>query len=131
MSSRKGVTMGREIIKSPNGSNVVVEYGNEIARNILKSKALPPTRQAIVDFANTGVTISRVLIEVRDQISLSLQYINAQGRIIREDIIPVVAVASAHQGGREALRSMDIDEDIYNDAMNDLDEKRQKRRRSY
>src|SRR5690242_15026621 len=119
--------MSQEIVQAPNGRQVPVEYN--VSQQVLRNaNALPFVTRQLVNLANAGVTVSRIFIEAQSEVSLAIRLYDQYNRYIREDVIPTVAVAKAFQNGRNALNSMDLDQDIYDEAYSDLERKRQRRR---
>ena len=119
--------MSQEIVQAPNGQQVPVEYN--VSQQVLRNaNALPFVTRQLANLANAGVTVSRIFIEAQSEVSLAIRLYDQYNRYIREDVIPTVAVAKAFQDGRNALNSMDLDQDIYDEAYSDLERKRQRRR---
>lgn len=67
-----------------------------------------------------GFHVARITIELIEQTKLRLIYIDEYGRNMRK-LIPILARADVHQTARNVVNSMGLDEDLYQQANDDID----------
>ncbi|MEW1723036.1 hypothetical protein [Streptomyces sp. NPDC093109] len=87
---------------------------------------------AIAELARTTLRVASAaryaVVQIRNESDVAIQLLDEKRRVMREDVIPVLAIAAAHQAGRQVLMSGGLDADLRADALADLDRKRQRRR---
>ena len=119
--------MGIELIKASTGFEVSLGYPDNLPTSIVKA-VIPSVIQTIAEIAKEGFITTSAIIETIEQVNLKIAYYREYGRFIREDIIPVVALSAAHQDARNLIKSMGLDSDLMQDALDDLERIRQNRR---
>jgi hypothetical protein len=117
--------MDKEMVPSRNGNFLLTasaEVDIEAVRNVV-----PQIRELIeTTYSNIQVLRAHVRI-VREQCQLEVETATHQTRIHREDVLPALALARAHQAGRTAIRGSDLDADLQEAALSELEVKRQRR----
>jgi hypothetical protein len=78
--------------------------------------------------ARAAVAAHFAVVRVRRQNEISIQLLDEERRVLKEDVVPVMAIVAAFQSGRQALRGAGLDADLLEDGLADLEWKRQQRR---
>lgn len=78
--------------------------------------------------ARAAAAARYAVVKVRRENEIAIQLLDEERRVLREDVVPVMAIVAAHQAGRQALRGAGLDADLLEDALADLDRKRRQRR---
>jgi hypothetical protein len=78
--------------------------------------------------ARAAAAARYAVVKVRRENEIAIQFLDEERRVLREDIIPVMAIVAAHDKGRRAVRSYGLDADLLEDALADMERKRQQRR---
>jgi hypothetical protein len=88
--------------------------------------------KAIAKAAETAVhTLAQTryaIVKVLNEHSLQVELLNEQWRVIREDVIPVMATYTVHNQARRTLAGMRLDPDLDDAAREDLDRALERRR---
>lgn len=74
--------------------------------------------------AKSGGNLVSAAVVAYEETSAKIVFYQEHGRVLREEVIPVVAKAKAYQTGRETLNKMDLDNDIRNEAQAELNRRR-------
>jgi hypothetical protein len=75
----------------------------------------------------SGSNIISATVEAYETTTAKIVFYQEQGRVLREEVIPVLAKAKAYQNGRDALRGMNLDADILQEFQDELDKRRRGR----
>lgn len=86
---------------------------NVIIPQVLKLAIEEPTKNIV-----------SAIVELYEETHAKIVFYQEYGRILREEIIPVIAKAKAYQSGRDMLNSMGLDDDILKDAQAELNKLR-------
>ncbi|WP_432097148.1 hypothetical protein [Streptomyces sp. bgisy100] len=72
--------------------------------------------------------VRHAVVRVVGESNVQIQYLDEHHRVLREDIVPVMAMIDAHQNGRDAARAAGLDPDLLEEALADMDKRRRRRR---
>lgn len=115
--------MNQALIKAPKGKDITVSYADNISIDVIRDDLTRKVAEHIRD----GFNIASIVYELISQTEARIIYIDEHGRNIRE-LIPILALTQSHQEARNMLNSMDLDDDLAQEARKELDDKRRKRR---
>ncbi|MGC5343052.1 hypothetical protein PZB75_18520 [Streptomyces sp. AM 4-1-1] len=91
-----------------------------------------PMVAAIAKVAETALksvgAVRYAAVSILSQNRLEIRLLDETRRVVLQDVVPVLAMNQAHNIGRNALRNAGLDSDLLNDALADLELKRQRRR---
>jgi hypothetical protein len=121
--------MGSELLKASAGVEVDLKYPDSIPASLIRAVAVPAAVQVVAELAKSGIVATSVIVEAVELTKLKISYYREYARVIREDVIPVAAMNDAYQRGRNMIKAMGLDDDLLSDASEDLETKRQARRR--
>lgn len=121
--------MASELLKASSGVELSLYYPDSIPTSIIQAVAVPAVLKTVASIARQGIIATSVVIEAVEMTRLKIAYYREYSRVIREDVIPITAMTDAHQQGRRMVLQMRLDEDLEQEALEDLNRVRQKRRR--
>ncbi len=117
--------MDKEMVPSKNGRFLLTASTDVSIEGV--RKAIPQIR-ALIETTYSNIRVLRAHVRiVRDQCELEIETAAHQTRIHREDVIPALALARAHQAGRNAIRDSGLDPDLKEAALQELEAKRLRR----
>lgn len=114
-----------EIVKisSPNGE-IQLSVPPELPSTALAVVIPQIIVMASKEFSDsTGNIIQAVVSEVVET-TAKIVFYQEHGRVLREEVIPVIAKAKAYQDGRDILNRMGLDDEILEEAQNELNKRR-------
>jgi hypothetical protein len=114
--------MSTDIVKATAGVELTVTA--DLSTDIIKSWINP----VIIELAKTGIAIVSVAVKAYELGKVYIAYYEQYGTIMREDVVPVLALTAAHQSGRQTIKRLNLDADLEADALFDLNMARQHRR---
>jgi hypothetical protein len=89
---------------------------------------VPVITASVRTLAAAAREITTVVVEAVYEQGAQIAMISERSRVVRRDIVPVLAVADSHKWARGVVDRTGYDSDIRRDVLNDLDEVRQRRR---
>jgi hypothetical protein len=119
--------MGNELIKASR-LQVSLQYPDSIPASVVSKAIIPAATRIITELARSSISVTGAVVEILEETKVKIKFYQEYGRILREDIIPIVAMNKAHHDGRRMVWGMGLDSDLEQDALDDLEAKRQKRR---
>jgi hypothetical protein len=119
--------MGNELVKVSPGVEVKLEYPDNIVRDVV-SAAGYVVMSAATALIREGIHATVAVVQAVEQTRVEIALYREQGRMLREYVIPTVALYDAIQSGRHFISSSGWDEDLKRMALEDLDRKLQKYR---
>lgn len=119
--------MGNELVKI-DGRDVLVQVPGHLAGQVAVKALVPVITTTVRALAAAAREVTTVTVEAVHEQRVHLALLNYRARVIARDVVPVLATASAHQWGRAAVDRAGFDDDIYADALHDLEIARQRRR---
>lgn len=119
--------MSDEMVKVSPGIEVRLEYPDNIVRDIVSATGYV-VMSAATALIREGIHATVAVVKAVEQARVEITLYRDQGRMLREYVIPTVALYKAIQDGRHLVSSMGLDEDLKQMALEDLDRKLQKYR---
>ncbi|MFF0269832.1 hypothetical protein [Kribbella sp. NPDC004536] len=119
--------MGNELVKI-DGRDVLVQVPGHLAGQVAVKALVPVITTTVRALAAAAREVTTVAVEAVHDQRAQLAFLNYQSRVIARDVVPTLATANAHQRARNALARAGFDDDIYADALQDLEIARQRRR---
>ncbi|ACU71141.1 hypothetical protein Caci_2222 [Catenulispora acidiphila DSM 44928] len=121
--------MSKEIVRFNGDRNeVVATLPNVLPGSLTRMAVVKAIATAAENTAYALASARYAVVKVVTETSLQIEFLNERRRVIREDIIPVLAISQSHNDARRAVYNMSLDDDIRQDALADLDRARQRRR---
>ena len=121
--------MTLEIVRFNGNRNQVVATLPSVLPGSLTKMAVVKAVAAAAESAASAISAARyAIVKVLTESSIQIEFLNERRRVIREDIIPVLATYSAHNDARRVLARMGLESDLHDDALNDLSNALQRRR---
>ncbi|GAA1115615.1 hypothetical protein GCM10009630_11380 [Kribbella jejuensis] len=120
-------TVGNELVKI-DGRDVLVQVPRHLAGQVAVKALVPVITTTVRALAAAAREVTTVTVEAVHQQRAQLALMNYEARVIARDIVPILATSSAHQRGRNLVERAGFDDDIYADALHDLEIVRQRRR---
>lgn len=114
-------------VRSSDGNSVQLEYPRSLAEEVVRNTFIPAVEGFVRSLAHTTLAVHRAVVTAYSENELQIAYLRYDAKVIRHDVIPVVATLHAHQWGRDRLDSMDLDADLWASGRAALDEKRRRR----
>jgi len=116
--------MGTELIKSSSGLDVSLNYPDTLPAILIRALVTTTVVQTVAELANTGVIVTSTVVEAIELTKIKIAYYQEHGRVIKEDIIPIIAKAVGIKEGRQIIDSLarlGLDADLVQDARDKLD----------
>ncbi|MBU2666799.1 hypothetical protein KOI35_25135 [Actinoplanes bogorensis] len=120
--------MGKEMVSAAGGQNFQIIVPDSLPAAVLQSVILPTVLAGAEALAGLAHGVKRVLVKVDHENRTRIEYLNAYHEVVRNEIVPVLAMANAFQHARNAARSSGLDSDLQSDLLADLEVKRAHRR---
>jgi hypothetical protein len=108
----------------PSGVEIQLSHPEDLSTTALNLMIPQIIKTATEVIAKSGGNIVSAVVEAYETTTAKIVFYQEQGRVLREEIIPVMAKAKAYQSGRNALNSMELDDDILKEAQDELDKRR-------
>jgi len=119
--------MGQEIV-SAGGHAITLHTPEGMTASAINTVVIPLVTQTVKSLLRAAHAVSVVRVELDAQRQAKVTYISEYSKVLREDIIPALALAKAHQDGRLAGHMAGLDSDLLGDYLADIERKRQRRR---
>ena len=116
--------MGTELIKASSGLDVSINYPDTLPAILIRTLVTPTVVQAVAELANTGVIVTSTVVEAIELTKIKIAYYQEHGRVIKEDIIPIIAKAVGIQEGRQIIDGLEqwgLDADLVQKARDQLE----------
>lgn len=109
------------------GIEIQLAHPEDLPAAALASAIPQVVRIAAEVIAKSGGNIVTAAIVAYEETTAKIVFYQEHGRVLREEVIPVVAKAKAYQTGRDTLNKMDLDDDILKEAQEELNRRRKGR----
>lgn len=113
--------MGTELIKASSGLEVSLNYPDILPAILIRALVTPTVVQTVAELANMGAIATSIVVEAIELTNIKIAYYQEHGRVIKEEVIPILARATAITEGRKLAESLGLDPDLLQDALNKLD----------
>lgn len=120
--------MSTELVKI-DGRDVAVSVAGHLSGQVAVGAIVPLLTATVRTLAGAATQVRRILIEAVREHQVEIALMDQRARILRRDVVPIMALAGAHQLARNVLDRSGFDADIHADAAQDLEAVRQLRRR--
>ena len=108
------------------GVEIQLSYPEDIPAQALSS-IIPPIIKTVTDIlAKSGSYVVSAVVEAYTVTEAKVVFYREYGKVMRQEIIPVAAKAKAYQDGRNLINNMGLDDDIWQDAQDELNRRRKK-----
>lgn len=108
-----------KIIVAP-GVEIQLSHPDDMPASALATAIPQVVKSAAEIIAKSGNNIVAATIAAYEETSAKIVFYQEHGRVLREEVIPLIAKAKAYQTGRDALDSMALDNDILVEAQQEL-----------
>jgi hypothetical protein len=119
--------VGSDIVRL-GGRSIEVQTPSSLTEQVIKSVILPAVLQGAKALLRGAYELSIARVEMDAARQARITYINQYNSVLRTDVIPAIALSAAHQSGRTWAARVGLDEDLYQDALADMEARRQARR---
>lgn len=109
------------------GIDIQLSHPEDIPAKALSAIIPYVVRTAAEILAKSGGNIIAAAVVAYEETTAKIVFYQEHGRVLREEIIPVVAKAKAYQTGRDTLNKMKLDDDILSEAQEELNKRRRRR----
>ena len=120
--------MKDQIVPVVPGVELKLSYPDDLPSQAL-SYLIPQVVKSATDIVvKSGGKMIEAAVKGYEATCATVVFYQERGRVLRVEVLPTVAKALAFQTGRNMLRNGGLDDDILADALEELDEKRRKRK---
>lgn len=120
--------MSDQIISVKPGVEIQLTYPDNLSSAVVSALVPSIVRTAAEVITKSGANIVSVAVQTYEETYAKIVFYQEHGRVLREEVIPIVAKAKAFQDGRNMLNKIGLDDDILSEAQDELNKRRQKRR---
>lgn len=96
----------------PNGRVLELDHPRYLADEIVQRTLVPAVLSCVRSFHSVAAAVQYAVVTTHRENQLRIMYHGARARILRDDIIPVLAAAETHQWGRDWVRGRMFDSDL-------------------
>jgi hypothetical protein len=96
----------------PDGTTFELEHPRSLAEGVIDRTVIPAVLAAVRGVHSAVAAAQYAVVTTYRDNQLRIAYHGARSRVIREDIIPVLAASDAQQWGRNQVRGRMYDSDI-------------------
>ena len=111
-------------IPLPSGKEIVLSHPEDLAASAVSALIPQVAKTATEVIARSGANIITAVVEVYEETYAKIVFYQEHGRVLREEVIPVLAKAQAYQDGRQVLKNSGLDDDIRREAEEELNRRR-------
>lgn len=108
------------------GVDIQLSHPEDLPATALAAVIPQVAKAAAEIIAKTGGNIITAAVVAYEETTAKITFYQEHGRVLREEVIPIVAKAKAYQTGRDTLNKMGLDDDILNEAQEELNRRRKK-----
>lgn len=112
---------------APGGQTLQLQYPRSMPEELVQRTVIPVIEGVVRTLASPTAAIHRAVVTTYLENKLRISYLNADARVLHQDVIPILAAAHAYQAGRDQLVNMMLDPDLEDAARAALDDKRMRR----
>ena len=98
-----------------------------MTEQFVQGTVIPAVEGGARSLASIHMAIHRAVVTAYMENSLRITYLSCEAKVLRQDIIPVLAAVRVQQKARDQLDNMGLDADLYDAAMAALEDKRIRR----
>jgi hypothetical protein len=121
--------MPDEIVPYNDSRNRLLATLPRVLPAALPHNALIAAVAAVAETTARAFSAARyAVVKIRGENDIAIQLLDQERRVLREDIVPIMAMVAAHQKGRDSLNGSGLDADLLAGALADIDRKLQQRR---
>jgi hypothetical protein len=99
-------------VNLPDGTTFRLEHPKSLAEEIVESTLIPAVIACVRTVHSVAAAAQYAVVTTHRENQLRITYHGARTRVLREDIIPVIAAGDAHQWGRDQVRGRMYDSDL-------------------
>jgi hypothetical protein len=96
----------------PNGKVLQLEHPRSLADEIVERTLIPAVLSCVRSVHSVAAAVQYAVVTTYRENQLRIIYHGARARVLRDDIIPVMAAVDAHQWGRDRVRDRMFDSDL-------------------
>jgi hypothetical protein len=96
----------------PNGRVLQLEHPRYLADEIVERTVVPAVLGCVRSFHSVAAAVQYAVVTTHRENQLRIFYHGTRARILRDDIIPVMAIIDSHQRGRDWIRERMFDSDL-------------------
>lgn len=108
------------------GIDIQLSHPEDLPATALAAMIPQVAKIAAEAIGKTGGNIIAAAVVAYEETTAKIVFYQEHGRVLREEVIPVVAKAKAYQSGRDTLNKMKLDDDILNEAQEELNKRRKR-----
>lgn len=118
--------MGTELITAETGARLTINYPDSFPAAVVQL-ALPAAARVLTELVKAGYNIHNDVQRHRMALRVEQAFREEAEKIMRQDVVPIMGIAKAHQFGRDYLRGAGLDADLEQDALQALKRRQDKR----
>jgi hypothetical protein len=107
-------------VDMPNGRTLQLEHPRSLADGIVERTLIPAVLTCVRSVHSVAAAVQYAVVTTHRENELRIIYHGARARVLRDDIIPVMAAAEAHQWGRDRVRGRMFDSDLETAALAEM-----------
>jgi len=119
--------MGSELVKVTPSLAVSVNYASNLPQNIVMDAGIVVMSMA-AGLVAEGIRATSAIVQAYEETKTRITLYQREGQILRECVIPTVALYHAIQSGRDLVNRLGLDDDLRLMALQDLDRNLQRYR---
>lgn len=104
----------------PNGRSLQLEHPRSLTDEIVERTLIPAVLTCVRSVHSIAAAVQYAVVTTYRENQLRIIYHGARARVLRDDIIPVMAAVDAHQGGRDWVRGRMFDSDLETAALAEM-----------
>jgi hypothetical protein len=109
------------------GQTLQLEYPRTMTDEVVQKTVIPAVEGVVRNVVSISTAIRRAVVTAYTENNLRITYMSNEAKVLRQDVIPILATVRVHQKARDQLDNMSLDADLYDAARAALDDKRRRR----
>lgn len=96
----------------PGGHTLQLQYPRSLPEQVVQQTVIPAVEGGVRSLASIPAAIRRAVVTTYLENKIQISYLGEQAKVLRQDIIPVIAAVEAQQAGRDYVGSRGFDRDL-------------------